>query len=492
MPDKRKPLVCDPGALGILTRLRAGGHDAFLVGGCVRDYLMGKLPKDWDIATSATPEAVESLFPRTVAVGRAFGVVIVVESGREYEVATFRGDGTYSDGRRPDQVHFTDAMADAQRRDFTINALMYDPESNRVLDSVGGEQDIRQGVLRTVGRPRDRFLEDHLRLLRAVRFAARTGFEIEPETFEAIRELRALVMTVSAERIGDELTRMLSEGYAGSTVRLLEETGLLAQVLAEVARMRGVPQPPEFHPEGDVMEHTLAMLGHLDRTIARSIAAAEQLEPEPSDDELAARIEDTADGPAPCFPRASDRRVLAWSVLLHDVGKPGTISYSDRIRFHCHDAESVRIASAVLTRLRRPNALTHAVSDVVGRHMKFSHVGQMREAKRRRFLQDPSFLLHLELHRLDCAASHCRFDNYRFALEAWREERTRAPEPARVLTGRDLMSMGYAPGPRMGRILAALDDAVLEGRVRTAEDAREWAALNFACEAGEDDPSGPL
>ncbi|OGV66891.1 MAG: hypothetical protein A3K18_30235 [Lentisphaerae bacterium RIFOXYA12_64_32] len=455
---------CDPNALAILHRLRAAGHEAYLVGGCVRDHLMNLQPDDWDIATSACPDAVEALFERTVPVGKSFGVILVVLDEHEYQVATFRGDGTYTDGRRPDHVAFTDAEEDVKRRDFTINALLYDPDADRVLDFVGGQQDIYSRVLRTVGDPRQRFREDHLRLLRAVRFAARTGFTIEPATLAAMRELRDLVKTVSGERVGQELVRMFSEGSAGPALRLLEASGLLDSALPEVARMRGVPQPPEYHPEGDVLTHTLLMLDGLDATLKTATDSAA------SDDRpVVAALRTDEDAP----------EILAWAVLLHDVGKPVTITYEDRIRFDCHDGRGAEIARDLLGRLRRPARIIDAVGTLIGRHMKFSHIRDMREAKRRRLVQAPLFPLDLELHRLDCDGSHRLFDHYEFATAAWFEEKARPPVAKPLLSGHDLIALGFSPGPRLGEILRAVDDLHLENILQDRAAALAWVGEHY-------------
>ncbi len=462
----------DPNAGYIVQRLREAGHEAYFVGGCVRDFLLGRQPKDWDIATSAHPEQIPALFQKTRAVGKSFGVMLVIMNGQEYEVATFRGESEYSDGRRPKHVHFTDAREDARRRDFTINALMYDPFQQRVIDFVGGQKDLEQCVVRTVGEPRERFLEDHLRLLRAVRFAAKTGFTIDPATHAAIRELAGLVMTVSPERVGQEAVRMLTEEYACRAFELLTETGLLIHVLPEVARMQGVPQPPQFHPEGDVLEHTLLMLKGWDETVSLSAVHADPDAPNyhlvkiGSDWRL--RV-----------PEDEEREILGWTVLLHDVGKPETISYSDRIRFNEHDTESARIAEVILERLRRPKRIQKAVIELIAGHMKFSSIKQMREAKRRRLLQNALFPLHLELHRLDCLGSHSDLQNYTYALSAWLEELNRQPPVEPLLTGHDLQKLGYKPGPRMGEIIHALDDARLEGKVSSVDEAVVWVLEQY-------------
>ena len=450
-------LSCDPGALAIIRRLRGAGHRAYLVGGCVRDQLMGRSPADWDVATDATPDRVEALFNRVIPVGKAFGVLIVVLPQGEYEVATFRGDGDYSDGRRPDGVTFTGPEEDVRRRDFTINALLYDPEAGCVLDYVGGVADIEQGVVRTVGDPQQRFTEDHLRLLRAVRFAARTGFALDPGTAQAMRELAPLAAAVSGERLGDELTRMLAEGAARRSLALLDATGLLAVVLPEVAALHGVTQPPEFHPEGDVWVHTLAMLGTWD---ARVQALARERVPGLAGD-------------------ASDCAILGWAVLLHDVGKPETRTEDGRICFYGHDAAGATKAEAILTRLRRATKLIRPVVALVAGHMHFVHVPDMREAKRRRFLRDEGFPYHLELHRLDCEGSHGKLGVYTQMLQAYGQELATPPPRQPLLRGDDLLAAGYQPGPQMGRMLRAVEDARLEHQVDTRDEALAWVRQQF-------------
>lgn len=475
-------LVCDPVALSILTRLADSGHSAYFVGGCVRDSLLGREPKDWDIATDARPEEIEELFEHTVPVGKSFGVMLVVIEGAHFEVATFRGEGAYSDGRRPDRVHFTTAEEDVRRRDLTINSLLYDPLEEEILDFTGGFEDIRDGVIRTVGAPSDRFLEDHLRMLRAVRFAAWTGFRITDEILAAIRELGGLTVTVSRERIGQELTRMFSEGYARRSLDLLEESGLLLHVLPEVSRMRGVPQPERFHPEGCVWSHTAKMLGLLDEVIDRSCGF------EPSGESAQPGGVVQADGPGHVllFPERTDREILCWASLLHDVGKPETISYSDRIRFNGHTGRSEELAETILTRLCRPGKIVRSVCELVGGHMRFCHIAEMREAKRRRLLQNPLFLLHLELHRLDCLGSHGKLGAYDFGIAGWIEEQSRPPEKKPLLNGNQLMDMGYSPGPGMGKILKSLLDAQLEGEVSSVDEATEWVRSNFSPDSGDD------
>ncbi|MBT3374508.1 MAG: HD domain-containing protein [Lentisphaerae bacterium] len=481
---------CPDDVLSVLRYLRQAGHDAFLVGGCVRDHLLGIPPKDWDIVTDAVPDQVEALFPRTVPIGKAFGVILVVGNEREYEVATFRGDGEYHDGRRPESVHFSSAEEDARRRDFTINALMYDPFEDRVIDYVDGRADLAAGVIRAVGVPEQRFREDALRLLRAVRFAARTGFRLEPATAAAVEGLAGTINRVSCERVGDEIRRMLSEGSARPSLELLRGTGLLTCVLPEVAAMGGVPQPPQFHPEGDVLTHTLLMLGHLDKTVSRSLACAGAADPERDDlccggiAEAKQRFlvrPESAGGLV--IHDGHDREALAWAVLLHDVGKPDTLTFADRIRFNGHDAKGREIAEAVLARCRQRVKTAGLASELISGHMRFAHIQRMREAKRRRFLQNPAFPLHLELHRLDCVGSHQDFAHFDFALEAWHEEAMRPVPPAPLLTGRDLLEMGYGAGPRMGEILRAVEDARLEGAIADSATAKAWVKARYDVQA---------
>ena len=496
-----KTLTCDAGARAIIERLRRAGHRAYLVGGCVRDQLMGRTPADWDVATDATPERIEALFERVVPVGKAFGVMIVVRPEGDYEVATFRGDGDYHDGRRPTTVTFTGPEEDVQRRDFTINALLYDPVAGEVLDYVGGVADIAAGLIRTVGEASLRFREDRLRLLRAVRFAARTGFRLEPSTAAAVRALAPLAATVSAERTGDELTRMLSEGAARRSFEMLEACGLLGVVLPEVAAMRGVPQPPEFHPEGDVWEHTLAMLELWDRRVQswRQADAGADASGKPDAVDAGA---DEPGSPASAPPEAAgltgspeERAILGWAVLLHDVGKPGTLTDTDRIRFHGHDDLGASLAQEVLNRLRRPKRLVQAVQAVVAGHMRFIHIKGMREAKRRRFVQSPLFPLELELHRLDCVGSHGKLEGYDLAMELYRDELARPPVLEPLLRGDDLLACGFDPGPAIGRLLRAVEDARLEGRLNSREEALAWVARQRhggpdAASAGKGDLEG--
>src|SRR5947209_8975263 len=367
-------------ANSICDTLRRNGYQALLVGGCVRDLLLSRAPADYDVTTDARPEQVVKLFPESVAVGAQFGVILVPRDGLKVEVATFRSDVGYSDGRHPDHVVYSKtAQEDVQRRDFTINGLLMRHDTGKVLDFVGGENDLNAGIIRAIGDPERRFADDKLRMMRAVRFAARFGFEIEPETFRAIRRHVAEIKQVSPERLREELTKMLTEGAARRAFELLDGTWLLGQVLPEIAAMKGVEQPPEFHPEGDVWIHTCLMLEKLEK------------------------------GASP---------TLAWGVLLHDVGKPPTFQSAaetgDRIRFNHHVDVGVRMAEEICRRSRFSNDEIAQIAALVANHMRFGHVGSMRKATLKRFVRLPNFDEHLELHRLDCLSSHGQLDSYRF------------------------------------------------------------------------------
>lgn len=420
-------------AASIIDRLRSAGHLAYLVGGCVRDLILGKEPKDFDIATDAPPDQVLQHYPAAQKVGAHFGVIMV----GPIEVATFRSDYAYRDGRRPEAVHFeTDPKQDALRRDFTINALFLDTETNRILDFVGGQSDLDRGIVRAIGNPEQRFREDYLRMLRAVRFAARLRFEIDPATASAIKSLGGFVSEIAAERVRDELVRILTKGNARRGFELLDELGLLEILLPEVALMKGVAQPPEFHPEGDVWTHTLIMLESL-------------REASPT---------------------------LALGVLLHDVGKPPTFRIADRIRFDGHVEAGVAIAHDILSRLKFSNDEIDQVEALVANHMRFKDAPHMRESTLKRFLRTPHFEEHLELHRLDCSSSHNLLDNYEYVKAKQHEYGQEQIAPPALLTGKDLIAAGYSPGPWFSKVLSAAEDAQLEGRVKTKAEALELAS----------------
>ena len=417
--------------------LRENGHQAYLVGGCVRDIVLGRAPADYDVATDAMPDEVQGLFPRSLTVGAQFGVVVVTDDSTQVEVATFRSDIGYSDGRHPDQVEFSRTpQDDVQRRDFTINALLLDPATNEVLDFVGGRDDLRAGIIRAIGRPEERFREDKLRMIRAVRFGARFHYAIESATFSAIAKLAAQINEVSAERLRDELTKLLTEGAARRAFELLDESNLLPQLLPEVARMKGVEQPPQFHPEGDVWVHTLLML--------------EQLKP----------------GSSP---------TLAWGVLLHDVGKPPTFKPpsgpDSRIRFDEHVEVGTQIAIEICRRLRFSNNDTDQIAALVANHLRFKDVPQMKPSTLKRFVRLNRFEEHLELHRLDCIASHGHLENYEFVRKFLVETPSEEVRPPRLLTGDDLKTLGFQPGPLFKEILDTLEEAQLNGRIKNRDEA---------------------
>jgi len=421
----------------IVRRLREAGHLAYFAGGCVRDKLLGQEPKDYDIATEAHPEQVQALFPRTVAVGAQFGVIIVVEEGADFEVATFRSDGAYIDGRRPEGVTFGTPEGDAQRRDFTINGLFYDPEEERVIDFVGGQEDLKAGILRTIGRAEDRFNEDKLRVLRGVRFAASLGFQIEAATWEALRACAPLIHAVSAERIREELARIFVSPTRVRGFDLLDESGLLGEVLPEMITLKGCEQPPEFHPEGDVFVHTRLMLSLLPDEVSLP---------------------------------------LVLSVLFHDLGKPPTMTQDEtgRLRFNGHESVSAIITAKIMRRLRFSNDEIAATVEMVQNHMVFKDVQNMRPARLKRFMARPTFEDELALHQVDCLGSHGMLDNYEFLLKK-REEFANEPLiPKPLITGDDLIGLGWKPGPRFKEALEAVQTRQLEGTLQSRDEALAW------------------
>ena len=416
----------------IVRRLRDAGFAAYLVGGCVRDIVMGQEPKDYDVATSAQPSQVVGIFPGSLTVGAQFGVVVVPREAGNVEVATFRSDGVYTDGRHPAHVVYAKtAEEDVLRRDFTINGLLYDPAEDKVLDYVGGQADIRGRRVRTIGDPYKRFSEDHLRMLRAVRFAARFGFELDTAAANAIRELAGEIRLVSAERVRDEILKILTEGQARRGFELLDNTKLLEHVLPEVKAMQGVEQPPEYHPEGDVWIHTMMMLDGLN------------------------------------LPTLT----LAFGVLLHDVGKPRTFAVRERIRFDNHVEVGAKMAEEICKKLRISVRETERVVELVRHHLRFKDFPRMKRSTQIRFLRMQGFPEHLELHRLDCLASHGKLDNYNLARKMLEELPEQQIRPSRLLDGDDLIRDGYKPGPLFKHILQAIEDAQLEGEIRTRQDA---------------------
>ena len=430
-------------ATRLVERLRAAGHEALFAGGCVRDRLLGKEAHDIDIATSARPEEIQKLFPRTVAVGAQFGVIVVLEDGGEFQVATFRSDGAYRDGRHPDSVAFTNAEGDARRRDFTVNGLFFDPLTRQILDFVGGEADLRAGILRSIGDPHARFAEDKLRLIRCVRFAASLGFEIEAETWRALVERAPEITAVSAERIREELIKIFTHPSRVRGFDLLDQSGLFAILLPEVEALKGCEQPPDFHPEGDVFVHTRLMLSLLPEQVSTP---------------------------------------LVFSVLFHDIGKPPTflIDETGRIRFNGHESISASMTEKIFARLRFSNAETEATVVGVKNHMAFKDVQNMRVATLKRFLARPTIDDELELHRVDCQGSHGLLDNYDFLLRK-REEFSNEPLiPPPLITGRDLIAAGLKPGPPFKKLLDSAQALQLEGGLKTREDALVWLREELA------------
>src|SRR6201997_3354602 len=457
-------------AVHIVRTLRERGFQAYLCGGCVRDLLLKREPADYDVTTDATPAEVMRIFPETYAVGAQFGVVLVpvpnddkaraddyppdlspatYEDSRRstkanvVEVATFRSDVSYTDGRHPDAVRFSkDPREDVERRDFTINGLLMDPMSGEVLDFVGGRSDLEAHIVRAIGDPERRFTEDKLRMLRAVRFAARLGYAIDPATFRAIQKLAPQIHQVSAERIRDELTKMLTEGHARQAFLLLDDSGLLREVLPEIFAMKGVEQPPQYHPEGDVFVHTLLLLETL---------------------------------PHPCPP------TLAWGALLHDVGKPPTFRVApDRIRFDGHVEVGVKMGEALCRRLHFSKDDTEQILALIDNHMRFAHVLQMKESTLKKFLRMPQFDEHLALHRADSLASHGNLSTYELIRRKLAEIPAEKISPPALISGDDLIAAGYKPGPRFREILEAVEDAQLEGRLTSREAALEFVGRDFA------------
>jgi poly(A) polymerase len=445
-------------ATKIVRALHKAGFEAFWVGGCVRDFLLGLEPQDYDIVTSALPDQIEELFERTIAVGRKFGVMVVVDGGHEFQVATFRAEADYRDGRHPEHVTFGNARADAERRDFTVNGLFFDPVGKQLHDWVGGEKDLRAKIIRTIGSPSERFAEDHLRLLRAVRFAARLGFEIEPKTFRAVQANAPKIKAISAERIRDELVKLFAPPGADATafhgpngpvfpaargLELLRESGLLEHVLPEVATTVDCQQSPDFHPEGSVFNHLVLMLNKM-----------------PADDSL-----------------------LPWAILMHDIAKPVTASRDEKtgsIHFYEHERIGADMAEKILERLRFPRKHIDAVVKAVRYHMQFKDAPQMRKATLRRLLMRSTFPLELQLHRVDCLGSHARLDVYDFLVEQSKELEKQPEIRPPLLKGGDLIKMGMRPGPAMGALLDEIREKQLQDELKTVAEAKAWARQKMA------------
>jgi poly(A) polymerase len=428
-------------AVAIVQRLRQTGFEAYFAGGCVRDMLLGKTPQDYDITTSAKPEDIQRIFPDTIAVGAQFGVILVVLEDQPYEVASFRYDGPYLDGRHPSQVRYGTLEEDIRRRDFTINGMIYDPIDDRVIDLVEGRKDLERHCVRAIGNAHERFAEDRLRMIRAVRFAANLDFTIDTPTFKAIQELAATTTQISWERIGEEVTRILTEGGARRGFELLDESGLLQVLLPEVVALKGTAQSPDFHPEGDVFTHTLLLLSHLD----------------------------------------SPSETLAYGCLLHDIAKPVCIQQeAERITFYGHTEQGAAMAEEILKRLKRGRAVWERVAYLVRNHLRHVQAPQMRLSTLKRFLREDGISELLELARIDALSSNGDLRYYNFCKERLSELKDEEIRPAPLLRGNDLISLGYTPGPLFAKILRQVEDAQLGGELTRREEALDWVKKNFA------------
>lgn len=427
-------------ALDIIQRLREAGHEAYLAGGCVRDRLLGREPKDFDVATAATPRTIRAIFPDTVDVGSQFGSIVVLVEGEPFEVTTFRSDGPYRDGRRPEHVRHGTLEDDVRRRDFTINAMMYDPAEDRVIDLVEGREDLARGLVRAIGDPRERFAEDRLRMVRAVRLACGLGFAIDGPTVRAIRDHAGAVTQVAWERIGAEITRTLTEGGARRGFELLDETGLLEVILPEIAAMKGCEQTPDYHPEGDVFVHTLTLLGHLD----------------------------------------APTETLAYGCLLHDVAKPPCRQPAgERVTFYGHPELGAEMATEILRRLKRSRAVIDRVAWLVRYHLRYTQAPKMRLSTLKRFLAEDGIHELLELCRIDALSSNGDLGYYDFCRKKLAELGEKEVKPEPLLRGRDLIRLGYAPGPAFSAMLQAVEEAQLEGELRTADEAVDWVRERY-------------
>ncbi len=429
-------------ARAICQKLRERGHIAYFAGGCVRDMVRELAPKDFDIATDALPETVQRVFPHTYAVGAKFGVIVVVENEANYEVATFRSDDAYIDGRRPTSIHFSSPEEDAERRDFTINGMFFDPAKNEVIDFVGGRADLEKKLIRAIGEPAERFAEDRLRMLRAVRFATLLDFEIDPGTWDALVANAAKITEISAERIRDELVKIFLSSNRVRGWDLLDQGGLMRAILPEIEPMKGCEQPEQFHPEGDVFKHTRLMLQLLPENVSVP---------------------------------------LVFSVILHDVAKPATakVDETGRIRFNEHDRIGATMTEQIMERLRFSRADIDAAVEMVRQHMVFKDVPHMRVAKLKRFMSRPTFDEELELHRVDCAGSHQMMDNYEFLLQKKEEFANEPIIPPPLVTGDDLIGLGMKPGPKFGEILEAVETRQLEGGLKDRDQALEWVRREY-------------
>ncbi len=471
--NTQSPQACPEEPLDIIRTLQQAGYQAVLAGGCVRDMLLGHTPHDWDIATSARPEQVEALFPRTFPVGRQFGIILVLApSGTTYEVASFRGESTYSDGRHPDEVRFVEMEEDVKRRDFTVNALLYDPIARQLLDFVGGQEDLSRRLLRCVGDPRQRFQEDRLRILRAIRFTANLGFTLEKSTWEAVCQMAGtLLPAVSQERIKEELEKMLLHGASRQAFALLAQSGHLREILPELEAEAGVEQPPQFHPEGDVWQHQLKILGFLDDTLRKLRTTDQTPSPETRFNQENQLQEATWE----------EQRWLAWGSLLHDVGKPSTYQEADdRIRFNGHDVQGELITQEALRRLRMDSTCLDNAAFLVRKHMEVTQLPQARIARQRKAYQHPLFPLLLELLRVDTLSSWGNLELHHALVQGWKEEQRRPHPPKPYISGKDLIERGYQTGAALGKFLRTCHDYELEHPFSSREEALRWLDTTLA------------
>ncbi|MGP8153123.1 MAG: CCA tRNA nucleotidyltransferase [Smithella sp.] len=429
----------------IIHRLKQSGYEAYFVGGCVRDFVLGNASSDYDIVTSARPDQVMELFSNTISIGAKFGVIAVIVQSHPYEVATFRSDDIYEDGRHPSHVHFSSVKEDVFRRDFTINGLLINPSTNEITDYVNGRSDIEKKIIRTIGNPDSRFNEDFLRMLRAIRFAANLGFVIETETIKAIERNAPKINQISAERVREELNKILTRGGSRRGFELMSQTNILKEILPEIDKLKGVEQPPRFHPEGDVWQHTLNMLEML-----------------PQNGETDKNLN------------------LAWGTLLHDIGKAFTRSEDEKgVHFYGHVQKGEEIADDIMQRLRFSRIQRETALNLIRQHMVFMNTQKMRPGRLKRFLRMPDFDLHMELHRLDCIASHGMLDNYEFCRGQLQSLAVDDLHPPRLLTGDDLISLGFTRGKIIGEILNALEDEQLEGKITTPQEAQDFVLANW-------------
>lgn len=430
-------------AKNVAKKISDQGYVAWFAGGCVRDQLLGIDPKDYDIATDATPDQMLEIFPKAKTVGAHFGVVLVKEHGVDFEIATFREDGEYQDGRRPDEVVFSSPEKDATRRDFSINGLFQDPITDKIIDYVDGKTDLKNKIINAIGDAEERFKEDHLRMLRAIRFATRLDFVISEDTWKAICRNAEALSTISTERIRDEFNLILAGPNLLRGFDLLMESKLMKHIIPEMYELIDCEQPPEYHPEGDVHQHVRLMISLIENKVSVP---------------------------------------LVLSILLHDIAKPKTQEWSEsknRFTFKAHAHEGEKMTREILLRLKYPNQTIDQVSIAVANHMKFMDVTKIRESKLRRFLGRPHFDQEQELHRLDCLASHGGLDNYNFIQETLDRYRDEPVMPVPYLTGKDLISIGHQPGKSFSEILTKAMDLQLENSIHSKEEAVAWVKSEY-------------